>query len=319
MQDAQFACTFYHAPVLDHSDTPLSVAANDELFNAGTPTRWAHLVRLSLEPTSLSSHLHVNQPEHISDAPMSRELGCKDSRFSCYVILHSIGASVQASKAANTMNAVESRKYQEALICWYHAYEEARLSQGPDPLCLMVLYHEIFMSLLVDFQKLEHAIRLERTGTPAAAAESIAYARGWSASLEAKRCVIHASLIHGQIEGIRFDAELPLHVPRSLFLAALAWYCYIKFDESFAPAQPLTFEESLAIPEIKMFNIDPMQFLPEANGFHTGKPEVTDAAVLGRLTDLLDQIGHWGSSRRFARILRVLVYGDGGEGLNLGV
>ncbi|PVH80422.1 hypothetical protein DL98DRAFT_204028 [Cadophora sp. DSE1049] len=324
IHDAQFASTFHNAPILQHNALRLFVASTDELFGAATPTRWAHLLRLSPDPSKLSTHLHVNQPEHVDTAPLSKELSCRESRFSCYVILHSIGASVQASRVAGTLTPKAKHSFEEALICWYHAYEQTRTTQEPDPLCLMVLYHEIFMTLLVDFSQLESAI-----GGPAKGADAITYARNWSTSIEAKRCIIHASLIHRQCEGIPYHSEPALHVPRSMFLAARAWYCYIQFDPSVMPApasspsstntspqaqqqqQQLTYEESFNIPEVKMFNIDPMQYLPAVNGFGTGKPQLTEAATLCRLADLLEQSGRWGISRRFARILRVLIFGAG--------
>ncbi|KAL2070320.1 hypothetical protein VTL71DRAFT_13346 [Oculimacula yallundae] len=323
IHDAQFANTFHNAPILQHNALRLFVASTDELFAATTPTRWAHLLRLSPEPSKLSTHLHVNQPEHVDTAPLSKELSCRESRYSCYVILHSIGASVKASRIAGTLTPKQSESYEEALICWYHAYEQTRTTQDPDPLCLMVLYHEIFMALLVDFDQLENAIG--GTSTPEGV-NAIAYARTWSTSIEAKRCIIHASLIHGQCEGIPYHCEPALHVPRSMFLAARAWYCYIQFDPlnlplninnpSVPPPQQLTYEELLNIPEVKMFNADPMQYLPAVNGFGTGKPQLTEAATLCRLADLLEGIGRWGLSRRFAKILRGLIYGPGG---NVGV
>ncbi|KAH7355275.1 hypothetical protein BKA65DRAFT_549343 [Rhexocercosporidium sp. MPI-PUGE-AT-0058] len=313
IHDAQFASTFHNAPILQHNALRLFVASTDELFAAATPTRWAHLLRLSPEPSKLNTHLHINQPEHVDTAPLSKELSCRESRFSCYVILHSIGASVQASRVAGTLTPKQKQSFEEALICWYHAYEQTRTTQDSDPLCLMVLYHEIFMTLLVDFTQLESAI-----GGPAKGASAIAYAHTWSTSMEAKRCIIHASLIHRQCEGIPYHGEPALHVSRSMFLAARAWYCYIQFDPASTPTAPqqqqLTFEESFNIPEIKMFNIDPMQYLPAVNGFGTGKPQLSEAATLCRLVDLLDQIGRWGISRRFARILRALIYGAGSAG-----
>ncbi|PBP25602.1 hypothetical protein BUE80_DR003458 [Diplocarpon rosae] len=302
IQDAQFASTFHHPPLLQHDASRLSVASNDELFAAATPTRWAHLTRLSPTPTKLSTHLHVNQPSHHCTTPLSKELSCKDSRLSASLILHSISASVQASKASNSLSSSVRQGYEESLICWYHAYEETRTTQEPDALCLMVLYHEIFMSLLVDFCQLELAIGSN-------APEAVAYARTWSTSIDAKRAIIHASLIHRQAEGIRYDAEPALHVPRSMFLAARAWYCYIHFDTS-DQTLPGDGGEFDAIPEIEMFNIDPLQYLPGANGYGTGKPLVSEAATLGRLTDLLEQVGHWGIARRFAVIFRSLIYGE---------
>ncbi|KAJ5042493.1 uncharacterized protein L3040_005037 [Drepanopeziza brunnea f. sp. 'multigermtubi'] len=306
--DAQFASTFHTPPVLQHNESRLPVASNDELFAAATPTRWAHLVRLSPEPSRITSHLHINQPAHNCTTPLSKELTCKDSRLSASLILHSISASVQDSKAANSLTPQAKHAYEESLICWYHAYEETRTTQDADPLCLMILYHEIFMTLLVDFRQLEAAIANEPNPN---SAQAIEYARSWATSKAAKRCIIHASLIHRQAEGIRYDAEPALHVPRSMFMAARAWYCYIHFDSSdVAPPPPLILDNEVDLPEIKMFNVDPLQYLPGANGYGTAKPAMSEAATLVRLTDLLEQVGHWGISRRFAFILRGLIYGE---------
>ncbi|CZT11130.1 uncharacterized protein RCO7_05569 [Rhynchosporium graminicola] len=329
IHDAQFASTYHNAPILQHNALRLFVASTDELFAATTPTRWSHLLRLSPDVSKLSTHLHANQLEHVDTAPLSKELSCRESRYSCYVILHSIGASIHASKIQGKLTPKQKHSYEEALICWYHAYEQTRTTQDPDPLCLMVLYHEIFMTLLVDFSQLETAIG---GSTNASGVDAIKYARTWSTSIEAKRCIIHASLIHRQCEGIPYHAEPALHVPRSMFLAARAWYCYIQFDPSNTSLpltssipqqqqQQLTYEESFNIPEVKMFNIDPMQYIPAVNGFGTGKPQLTEAATLCRLADLLDQIGRWGLARRFARILRGLIYGGevtGGLGGGVG-
>lgn len=250
--------------------------------------------------------MHANQHEHSCSTPILKELMCKSSRFSCYIILHGIGAAVQESNAAGSMTPTNRRTYQDALICWYHAYEEHRTTQSPDPLCLIILYHEIFMSILVDFNELERAIGRDGSSE---GTQAVGYASTWSSTVEAKRCVIHASLIHRQIGSMRVDWEPAFHVPRSMFLAAIAWYCYIKFDQGGA-TQPLSYEESLDIPEIKMFNINPLQYLFEASGFKMGKPKINEASTLCGLNDMLHRIGHWGISRRLARILGCLIHGD---------
>jgi hypothetical protein len=207
--------------------------------------------------TKLSSHLYSNQHKHGCTTPLPRKVDCKDSRFSCYVIFHGIGAAVQESNATGQMNTADRKKFQEALTCWYYAYEQSRLPQESDPLCLAILFHEIFMSLLVDFNELERAIGRDGSSE---GADALRYVGPWSSNIEAKRCVIHASLIHRQIGNMRVDSEPAIHIPRSMFLAAIAWYCYLQFDQTDSSAtQPS--EEFLDIPEAKIFNINPLQLL----------------------------------------------------------
>ncbi|CZR65093.1 uncharacterized protein PAC_14993 [Phialocephala subalpina] len=309
VHDAQLATTFHHDPVFRHNAIRVSVAANNDLFNAPNAAQWANLVRSSmLKPTKLSSHLHLNQDEHSCSMPLLKELACKNSSFSCYVLLHGIGAAVQESNAAGQMTQTNAKRYQDALICWYHAYGKAKAAHEPDPLCQMILCHEIFMSLLVDFNELERA--MGRDGASERAA-SLKYVGQWSSSVEAKRCVVHATLIHRQIGGMRIDSEPAIHVPRSVFLAAIAWYCYIQFDQA-GSGLPQTFGESLDSPESKVFGINPLQLLFEASGFKMEKPKLTEVSPLRGLTDMLHRIGRWGISRRFARILGLLIYGDSG-------
>jgi hypothetical protein len=306
VHDAQLASTFNHDPVLRHSFIRIPAAANEDLFAASTAAQWAGLVRSSIpETTMLKSHLHINQIQHSCMTPLPRELACKNSRFSCYVLLHGIGAAVQETNLAGQMDSSTMMEYQNALTCWYHAYEKFRSSQEPDPLCLIILYHEIFMSLLVDFDQLERCVGRDGSQN---GVDALKYVGVWSSRIEAKRCVIHASLIHRQVGSMRFDSEPAIHVPRSMFLAALAWYCYIAFDQA-ESGHSQSLEEPLDILESKIFNINPSQHLFEASGFKRGKTRLSEVTPFHGLTDLLSRIGHWGISKKLARILEFLSYG----------
>ncbi|KAH6700582.1 fungal-specific transcription factor domain-containing protein [Leptodontidium sp. MPI-SDFR-AT-0119] len=309
VHDAQLATTFHHDPVFRHNAIQVCVAANNDLFSAPSAAQWANLLRSSTpEQTKLSSHIHLNQDEHSCSIPLFKELACKNSNFSCYVLLQGIGAAVQESSGAGQMTQTDAKRYQDALMCWYHAYGKAKSAQESDPLCQMILWHEIFMSILVDFNELERAVG--RDGTSECAA-SLKYVGQWSSSVEAKRCVVHALLIYRQVGGLRIDSEPAIHVPRSVFLAAIAWYCYIQFDQA-GCGLPQTFGESLDITESMVFGANPLQLLFEASGFKIEKPKLTEISPLRGLTDMLHRIGHWGISRRFARILGLLLYGEPG-------
>ena len=310
IHDAQIASTFHHDPTLRHDAIRISGAAANDLFAAPTAARWASLVRnITSSPAKLSTHLHVAQPQHACNRPLSTELACKTSRFSCYVLLHGIGAAVQESNGAGPLTQGDRTKFTDALICWYHAYEKSRPANESDPFSLMVLCHEIFMQLLVNFDELERAIG--RDG-PDEAADSQQYARLWSSTIEAKRCVIHASLIYRQIGSFRIDAEPALHLPRSIFWAALAWYCYIQFAQRECELSQHP-QISMDVLEVPLFNINPVQHPIETNVLKKGQPTLTESSPLGALVDMLPRIGHWGMSYRLARILKLLVDGEGGQ------
>jgi hypothetical protein len=304
IHDAQLAAMFHHDPILRHNAIRLNVAASNEVFEAPNAAQWAHMMRISKQSV-MNQHLHINQIEHRPTQPLPKELECGYSRFSCYVILHGIGAAVQETNQAGRMRQPDIEKYRDALICWYYAYEAGKPANEHDPFCLMILWHEIFMSLLVDFDELERAIGRDGSSD---AAHAMLYAGPWATSIEAKRCVIHASLIHRQIGSMRVDSEPAIHVPRCMFLAAIAWYCYIQFGKEGSP--PVPTEEIFDFPEVKILSINPFQHLFEASGFKKAKPTVVEASPLCGLTDMLHRLGHWDIARRFARILGLLIHGD---------
>ena len=296
VHDAQLAKTFHHEPSLRHHAIRVSSAASNGLFEAPTATRWAALTKeLPSTPTTLSTCIHSLQPSHHCDSPLAPELTCKSSRFSCYVLLQGIGAAVQESICAGPLTSADQAKYNDALTCWYHAYEKSR-SASDDSLSLAILCHEIFMMLLVDFNELERAIG--RDG-PQEAVAGMDYVRRWSSGTEARRCIIHASLIHRLTGSLRLDAEPALHVPRAIFSAALAWYCYIAIGQT-EPNQARETQIPFDAAEVRLFNINPSQHLSEA----------TMSSSLVGLIDYLPRIGHWGISKRLARMLKLLVHGD---------
>lgn len=222
------------------------------------------------------------------------------------MLLHSIGAAVQETNAAGPLTPADRAVFTDALICWYHAYEKNRLANESDPFSLMVLWHEIFMQLLVDFDKLEGAIG--RDG-PDEATDSMQYASVWSSSIEAQRCVIHGSLIYRQIGSMRIDAEPAIHVPRAIFLAALAWYCYIHFGQA-EDESPQNAHVPTNILEVALFNINPFEYPIETSVLKKWRPTLTESSPLGGLVDMLPRIGHWGISSQLSRILKLLVDPD---------
>ncbi|KAJ5365304.1 hypothetical protein N7517_008190 [Penicillium concentricum] len=54
-------------------------------------------------------------------------------------------------------------------------------------------------------------------------------AREWACSLNASRCLLHASLIARYLERTSISAEPGIHVPRALFSAALVYMCVAQY------------------------------------------------------------------------------------------
>ncbi|CZR63283.1 uncharacterized protein PAC_13180 [Phialocephala subalpina] len=275
VHDSQLASMFHHDPLLRHNSIQIQAAASTELFNASSAASWAALVRSqNYAPQLLCQYQQMPK----TSPPSPSQLSPQVSRFSTYVLLHGIAAGIQESRQAGFIDAQDMCQHRDALIHWYHAYESGNCEKEPDPFCLMILWHESFMSLLVDFDKLERAIG--RDG-PSGATQVSFYTEQWASSIHAKRVAIHASLIHQRFGNMRVASEPAIHVPRSMFLAAIAWYCYIKFGVEDSPA--VATEEVLDCPELKILNINPSQHLFEASGFTKGKPTAVEASpLLGR-------------------------------------
>ena len=308
IHDSQLASLLHHDPILRHNATPLSIAASNEVFFAPSASQWAKLVRRSPpRETLLREHFHSNQHRDSRPHPLAMEMECSQSQFSCYVILHSIEATVEEAiqTSLEWPDQNSFTKFSDALNCWYLAYGKLYSTREPDTFCVIILWHKIWMSLLVNFNALERAIGRDGHQDASSAQE---YVNSWTASAEAKRCIIHASLINRLMGTMQVDAEPAIHVPRCMFQAAIAWYCYVKF--SAVVNISYTEAASLDFPEIRALDIIPEQYLFEVSGFQKGKPSVIEASPLCRLTDMLHKVGHWEIARRYARILGLLIHGD---------
>ena len=130
----------------------------------------------------------------------------------------------------------------------------------------------------------------------------------WARSLNASRCVMHASLIARHLDNMSISAEAAIHVPRALFSASL---CYL-FVARYAPKHVVSLE-AFASTEIKLLGEE------ASSGFCLPEPVVSsgdgmvDLDHLYRLIDLLQRGGRWGISQSFANVLSAaLEEGKGG-------
>jgi hypothetical protein len=236
---------FHHEPLLRHASNMVSVAADDDLFNAPSATIWREKKMLRQSGSRLLVHecLHINLHDD-SSQPLPQELSWKNGHFTAYVILHGISASISEKQQMSQIcpNSASFTKYFNALICWYRTFEkDARVSESkqashPGTLCLLVLWHIVFVSLVTNFNVLERAIG--RNGTDNSSLDAdLTYTTSWATSKEAQRCILHAHCLLYSLGAMRLDAEAAIHIPHCLFLARIASYCYARVRRSSTVSQ----------------------------------------------------------------------------------
>ena len=172
---------------------------------------------------------------------------------------------------------------------------------------MSILWHLAYMSMCADFDLLERAIG--RDGPNLSSTDQLAVTN-WANSNQAKRCVVHGLIIQKKLENLPLGFEPAIHVPRAMFRAGIAWFCYTRFafrgDDQRAGAS-----DGLDFPEFKIVGVNPGLLLFQANGYKHGRPTTTETnAALSGLTDLLRRIGHWEIARRFAAILGALLHNE---------
>lgn len=289
IHDAELASVLHHEPIRKHRLAQYPRLDSDALFMASTATRWAELYKETVmsSPRILLAGL--------DDPP---EAGGTDSKFAAYGILESINAHVIEARRSNLFDELESTRLSNMLMWWWKKHRVHFLSQeDDDPFGLPVLWHSVYMSIYVDMDLLEQASG--RDGPSTAAATSLPV-RSWAGSLAASKCLIHAFLIQRYLERMRVSMEPAIHVPRSLFGAALCWLCFTQVG-----GQQMIDVKAFDAPEIQLLSryATPSWELEKAIRNST----FADVNHGHRLIDLLNRVGRWATSYSFASVLSSIV------------
>lgn len=289
IHDSELAGVFHHEPLLRHDPGRLPRCCPDELFIASTATQWQTILK------SLHSSPPSSEPQHLTSLGIPA-MPSSYSFMNAYVQLSGYNAAIQDARCA-TLNEAVVGDFRSRLTTWYEAYFPSLRYPSRDPHCLIVLWHEAFMSLYVSFDLLERVIG--REGSPMKDGD-VTRIRGWAAGLEGQRCVVHAMLIYKRLQTLPISAEPAIHVPKALFYAGLVVYCYIKFRPTVEP------HGDIDIPELRAGDLGRMstQIAAEPPTATLGQ---FDPSILYNVTDLLHRQGHWELSRRFASILEALI------------
>lgn len=227
--------------------------------------------------------------------------------FQQYITLEGINARIAEARTSHAaQDQTVSTQFECQLIQFFDKHIHLKAdSSANDPFCLEVLWHLAFISLLVDFDRVELAIGREGYE------ESLLYrdyVHQWSASPNARRCALHGAMILRKLQNTPLGMEPAIHVPRALYRAATVWYVYSAYGLDVDPSSPETPpSDDVEFPEFSRLKINSLALLFEAHSYRVSKPKTSESSTLCGLVDLLHRIGHWGLSRKFAGQLTFLL------------
>jgi hypothetical protein len=306
IHDAEIAALFHHEPFLRHRRRCIALACSTKAFFASTVDDWVRVIKNDISTDADSNRSATSSLSimgHVSGS------GRPLSIFSAYTVLEGIGAAICEDRVLGQFDYRSVRTYEHDLVTWYEAYG-AGMKRESDPQCLLILWHWIFMSNFVDFDRLEMAVGKRGAG---AAASCTDYISQWSASTDSKRCLIHAFLLQKELENMPLRRVLAIHAPRCLFSAAIAWSAYLR-SVSNTPLNPPPTENS-DFPELRLLGVNFSHYWCHVIGVHKDNLSTVKGTTLCRLADMLRETHHWEIAQRLSRILAPLIHGGVDESL----
>ncbi|KAJ5689452.1 hypothetical protein N7462_003844 [Penicillium macrosclerotiorum] len=291
-------------PLLQHDESLLPITTSDELWVAPNATQWKNIMTRQL--AERQAEIAVVKAVDTTTSPPEVGLGLPGG-FYRYTLLEGINARITERRTSQvTWDQEIHVKFENELLQFFDQNLLAKLEKNhDDPFCLEVLWHAAFISLLVDFDRLELTIGREGHEGSLPHRDHI---HEWASSPNARRCALHGAMILRKLQGIPLGMEPAIHVPRALYRAATVWYAYSEYGlEDDASLQYPSSTSSLEIPEFARLKINSQALLFEAHGFRNSKPKTSESSTLCGLVDLLHRIGHWGLSRKFAEQLSFLL------------
>lgn len=226
--------------------------------------------------------------------------------FTAYIKLQTIGVKIGEDRLQESLDQDAFNTHQDALLRWHEHYAESVAEADPDHLCMLALWHWIYMHLLVDLDQLESAIG--RDG-PDVAQEAISYVSNWVLTPNSSRCMLHAFLLQKQVQSLHFNQIPALHIPRILFSAAITWYCYLKYGPGNDALDPSITMFDTNLPEFKAAGIKACKQLSSITNlsWNQGALSCIKAATLCELGGVLHRINEWGSAGTFAKVVARLI------------
>ncbi|KAJ5042690.1 uncharacterized protein L3040_004089 [Drepanopeziza brunnea f. sp. 'multigermtubi'] len=305
IQDAELSSLLHRDSLLKHRAPAKPLLTTDRAFGAASASEWLSAVKAgdSSRPAA-DGNTHI--PRTSPDA------------FAAYLRLESLGVTIAEDRRQGHLNEEISRNYQHTLLQWYATHNHTDQSSGPgggappDQLCLTSLWHWTFVALSVDLDQLEIAIG--RDGPDAAAEALSSYVRPWASTSDAARCAMHAFALQRNLQAQRFDAIPAIHVPRTLFSAAVVWYCFVRYGPGNNSPQLRLDHRPFAVgswPEFAVLSGSAREELVALSDltWNRGATSAVTAATLCELGCQLQRINVWGLAGKFAGIVARLLDG----------
>ncbi|KAJ5320063.1 hypothetical protein PENANT_c025G01061 [Penicillium antarcticum] len=297
--DAELSSILHHEPIQNFESYTFSPTCSMTVFMAPNSTDWKHKHLTEShqpgdQPSSIDGRVLFSDPNSLRQIPVH-------SRFTAYAVLEGISMRVISSRKTRVEQVPTSIEFDSLLTAFYTRFLERREQHSRnDPLQLEILWHLVYMETSADFNLLEKAIGREGTRLELAELSAIL---AWATSQDAARAILHASMIQKHVLAMSVVSEFAIHVPRALFWAGLAIICYMRFGSKSntpphsSPLGPHRF------PEFALFGMKDSTSIG-GTGEHGIDDVFSQKTFLFSIIDLLDRIGHWELSRKFADILR---------------
>ena len=281
IHDLEFSALLRHEPLIRHAPSRLPTCSSEAEFSAPTAAKWYELLH------TVQSSTQPETPDAVIQQPAMAAYGTL--------------ASIQASLSESISRPLEEDQVLNLRNClklWYKSRPICTTGPDNDPFALMILWHDTFMSLYVDFDLLERVVG--RDGTLPNDRDQAAVV-DWANSPDGRHCVAHALLILKRLEALPMSIVPAIHVPRAVFCTGLVLYCYIKCS------RPSSRQMGLDLPELQVFGTQSASTSASGLSPLYSVCHEFDPSTFNDIVNLLKRQGHWGISKSFASILDVLM------------
>ncbi|KAB8264803.1 hypothetical protein BDV32DRAFT_75580 [Aspergillus pseudonomiae] len=300
IHDVELAKLHNHEPILRHGVEKVPKLSPPNVFTAPNAAAWKR------ELMAVQAPVHI-PPSPAVTGPLSLSVETRPGDdFECYAILECIGALAHEDRDAGGTRLDIVQNCQRLLTQWYlrrfnHSPRNPlHASKIQDPFCLMILWHSTFMHLYTRFDDLECACGREGE---AVSQQKRPYAEAWVRSVDAKRTLLHATLVQRHFQSIAVGAEPAVHVPMALYYCGIAWASFTQFRMLEPPSDGDS--EELDFPELRMLGVNQTKLFCEVTrGIQLGRLE---SGPLFVIIDLLGKISHWKISETLSATLLAFV------------
>lgn len=301
IHDAELSSTLHQEMFLSVSSRRPRYSDSDAFFSASTPQEWAALY--DQRPGAMETPLSEPSPRSacpnvLFDQLLSIPNNC---HFAISSTLEDILSAVLQAKSDGSLTEEYTRKVHTCLVGFYHQYraDSAVIRHDVLPCGNMVLWHLIWISLHADMELLERSVG--RDGSKLCQSD-LTNVQEWAESPDARRVVAHAMTIRKVMEHFPLTSEPAIHIPRALFYSAICLFCYSKYGSSLGEQNKWDF------PEFQLLHVNVASLLRGAKGSSSRNDE--DFGPVYGFADLLQRIGHYEVSRKFASILGVVIHAE---------